>query len=357
MVGVASLSSAAASHTQPNLVRLLSSCERLSASLSSGRVEQSTRADRRRFETYLAVLQRLWHELASGGAGNTVSETLLSEYRRKIERLAELLDADRMISGSGSSLAFTQAQCNSLLSRTQANAELSSRLQTTTCMQEALRSQLLRPGGGGGGGGSSSSGGVGGSEAGEGDGLGGGGGEDSGGGGGGVSGGGGGAGGGGACAAGASSGGSLACAAPAAFASRAPFNSSFAARAGLRGAGGAGGAGGRGVEAESLKTTLAEQRELHESLLSDLADSVGQLRDRSLQARQAVRDDNTTLDSTSTRLDGNKSQLDENNSRLRTLTGTMRSSTCLICMMLVVVCMLFVGTFLMMKVVPKRPRG
>ena len=38
------------------------------------------------------------------------------------------------------------------------------------------------------------------------------------------------------------------------------------------------------------------QRELHDNLRADLADSVGQLRDRSLQARSAVRDDLNTLE-------------------------------------------------------------
>ena len=132
---------------------------------------------------------------------------------------------------------------------------------------------------------------------------------------------------------------------------RAPFNAAF----GRRGLGAR--AGSRGVDAEALQSSLSEQRELHDTLLADLADSVGQLRDRSLQARSAVRDDLRTLDSTSTQLDGNRAKLDENNTRLRIATNAMRSSTCMICLMLAVVCMLFVGTFLMMKVVPKRPRA
>ena len=148
----------------------------------------------------------------------------------------------------------------------------------------------------------------------------------------------------------------MASAAPA-FASRDPFNSSFAARAGAARAGLRGAGGGSGIEAEALQTTLAEQRELHDTLLSDLADSVGQLRDRSIQARQAVRNDNTTLDSTSAQLDGNQAKLDENNSRLRTQLAAMRSSSCWICMMIMVVCALFVFMFLMMKVVPKRQRA
>ena len=64
----ASASAGAASHTKVNLARLLRSCEQLSASLSAPGVSQGSstrRADRRRFETYLSVLQRMWHDLAN----------------------------------------------------------------------------------------------------------------------------------------------------------------------------------------------------------------------------------------------------------------------------------------------------
>ena len=330
------MTASASSHTKVNLARLLRSCEQLSASLSASGSHGSAarRADRRRFETYLSVLQRMWHDLAnSSGLGATtaggsgVSEALLSEYRRKIERLAELLDAEKMISGSGSALALTQAQCNGSLTREQANAELSSRLKTTTCMQQAVRSQLLQPAAAPGSD-QGSDGLAGGDPA-------------------------GGAGGESSAASVASSG------APGGGSESAqslPGRAPFAAAFGRRGGGGGGGSGS-GIEAEALQSTLAEQRELHDNLLADLADSVGQLRDRSLQARSAVRDDLHTLDSTSTQLDGNRAKLDENNSRLRAATNAMRSSTCMICLMLIVVCALFVGTFLMMKIVPKRPRA
>ena len=297
------------SHTRPNLVRLLRSCERLSTTISSGAARHG---DKRRFQTYLAVLQRQWHELASTSAmlpSSGVGDALLAEYRRKIERLAELLDADRMLSGSGSVLAMTQACCNVSLTRAEANAELSSRLQTTTYMQEAQRSQLLQP--------------MGDADTGQDD----------------------------ADAAGGAAGAASAPGGPrlatrGAQASRATFDATFGRRSG----------GSRsGINDEALQTTLAEQREMHDTLLADLASSVGQLRDRSMQARQAVRNDNRTLDAVSEQMDGNRAKLDENNHRLRVALQAMRSSTCLICLLILVVCALFIGTFFLMKLVPKRP--
>ena len=99
------------------------------------------------------TLTRLWQELQKqseqrewlGGSVACCSEAQLGEYRRHIERLAELLDDGKLLSGAGSQLALTQALCNGNLTREQANAELSSRLHATSRMQQALRNQLLGP--------------------------------------------------------------------------------------------------------------------------------------------------------------------------------------------------------------------
>lgn len=115
-----------------NLERLLRSCDELSGSLEG-------RAERRRYETYLTVLLRQWQALADE---RTCPAEVLGEFRRKIERLAELLDEGKLLSGSGSALALAQAQCNANLTRSQVNAELSTRLREKERMQQALRSQL-----------------------------------------------------------------------------------------------------------------------------------------------------------------------------------------------------------------------
>ena len=85
-------------HTKINLDRLLRSCDALGDSLAD-------KAARRRFVTYLTVLQRYWHDLDAAGE----SEVVLGEYRRRIERLAELVDEGKMLSGVGSALALSQA--------------------------------------------------------------------------------------------------------------------------------------------------------------------------------------------------------------------------------------------------------
>lgn len=64
--------------------------------------------------------------------------------------------------------------------------------------------------------------------------------------------------------------------------------------------------------------------------IAEMAASVGNLRDRSLQARQAVRDDCNTLETTSAVMDTNAAQLGENNTRLRQQLKSMSSSTCLV---------------------------
>jgi uncharacterized coiled-coil protein SlyX len=125
-------------HTKINLDRLLRSCDALGDSLAD-------KAARRRFVTYLTVLQRYWHDLDAAGE----SEVVLGEYRRRIERLAELVDEGKMLSGVGSALALSQAHNNAGLTRAQANAELASRHGATTRVQESARTLLLQPSGGG----------------------------------------------------------------------------------------------------------------------------------------------------------------------------------------------------------------
>ena len=300
------------SHTHTNLVRLLSSCDRLSAG------GFRARAERRRFETYLSVLQRMWHELAAESeptASSTVracapSEEQLSEYRRRIERLAELLDGQKMLSGAGSALAFTQAQCNASLTREQANAELSSRLHATSRMQAALRDQLLGPAAGTGASatGTELADPIGSPGA--------------------------------AGPSGTLPGGGSAKIAAAARDSLLPRR----------------GGGADSAEAESLSETLARERQAQDDALADLTQMAGALRDRSMQARQAVRAHCSTLDTTSTSIDKNRSKLDQNMSRLRQQLRSMRSSTCYILLMLVAVFALFTFTFLLMKVAPKPSR-
>lgn len=116
-----------------NLERLIRSCEVMSGEIQEKRA-------RRRFETYLSVLQRYWHELAA----TRCSEEVLGEYRRKIEYLADLLDDDKLLAGGGAGLARSQAANSNSLTREEANAELQMRLSTATRIQEQLRSQLMQ---------------------------------------------------------------------------------------------------------------------------------------------------------------------------------------------------------------------
>ena len=269
--------------TRTNLERLLRSCERLSGDMHG-------RADRQRFESYLVVLQRQWRELK---AQSQCSEDALAEFRRKIQRLAELLDEGKLLSGAGSSLALTQAHCNAHLSRSQANAELVNRLREKERMQQALRSQLslevssvvssVGPSG-----------------------------------------------------------------VPVSEASARAVQMGRAAATGARATG--------GMEAEALRATLQTERAAQEHLMSDLLRSVGELRDRSVQARHAVREDNNTLDMTSKEVDKNQSQLGTISARLRAQIMAARSSSCLVFFMLLFVAVVFFLTLLLMKVKSKNGR-
>ena len=80
-----------------------------------------------------------------------------------------------------------------------------------------------------------------------------------------------------------------------------------------------------------------------------------ELKDKSLQAREAVKDDVASLESTADVLDLNQAKLDENNERLKAQVKSMRGSTCMTWLMLLVVCVLFVFTFFFMKVRPSPP--
>ena len=254
--------------TRTNLERLLRSCERLSGDMHG-------RADRQRFESYLVVLQRQWRELK---AQSQCSEDALAEFRRKIQRLAELLDEGKLLSGAGSSLA-----------RSQANAELVNRLREKERMQQALRSQLslevssVGPSG-----------------------------------------------------------------VPVSEASARAVQMGRAAATGARATG--------GMEAEALRATLQTERAAQEHLMSDLLRSVGELRDRSVQARHAVREDNNTLDMTSKEVDKNQSQLGTISARLRAQIMAARSSSCLVFFMLLFVAVVFFLTLLLMKVKSKNGR-
>eukprot|EP00966_Prymnesium_polylepis_P322197 7378464-Prymnesium_polylepis.3 len=71
-----------------NMERLLASCERMAA---AGDIH--AKADRRRYETYLGVLQRYWHELCDASNGG---DEWLGEYRRKIDHLTDLIDDEKL---------------------------------------------------------------------------------------------------------------------------------------------------------------------------------------------------------------------------------------------------------------------
>ena len=302
---------ATASHTRVNLARLLRACDKL----SNGGL--STRAERRRLDTYLVTLRQQCKELEDARC----AAPLLTEYWRRIDRLEELLDAGKLRTGMGSALAFTQAQCNASLTREQANAELTNRLHATSRMQEELRSQLLQQPGADADGAPAPT-----DAAHE------------------------------AVAAAAEPGAGMGAAAAVAIANGA--TASGRASGGGSGGSGGGGSGGGGqrydVEAEALSETLASQREQQEQLLERILLSVGDMKQRQLSANAAVRQDAGTLDAMGNTLDGNRAQLDDNMGKLRQQLQSMSVSTCATCLMMIVVCVLWVLTFVLMKTVPKR---
>ena len=317
---------ATASHTRVNLARLLRACDKL----SNGGL--STRAERRRLDTYLVTLRQQCKELEDARC----AAPLLTEYWRRIDRLEELLDAGKLRTGMGSALAFTQAQCNASLTREQANAELTNRLHATSRMQEELRSQLLQQPGADADGAPAPT-----DAAHE------------------------------AVAAAAEPGAGMGAAAAVAIANgatasgRASGGGSGGSGSGGSGSGGSGsggsgggGSGGGGqrydVEAEALSETLASQREQQEQLLERILLSVGDMKQRQLSANAAVRQDAGTLDAMGNTLDGNRAQLDDNMGKLRQQLQSMSVSTCATCLMMIVVCVLWVLTFVLMKTVPKR---
>ena len=75
-----------AKHVRVNLVRLLSSTEKLSNALAT-----SDKHTKRRYETYVKVLSKYWQELSDG---RETPADALTEYRRRIDRLAELVERD-----------------------------------------------------------------------------------------------------------------------------------------------------------------------------------------------------------------------------------------------------------------------
>lgn len=317
-----------ATRVRVNLERLLRCSEKLGNELSG-------ESDRRRLLTYLSVLERYWHELDAARC----SKAVLDEYRRKIEHIGDLLDDEKMLAGSGGALARSQAHNNASLTREQANSELASRLNAASRVQQALRSQLMQHVEGVATSGDASS------HA--------------------------------SCAAvdalpamcagsmpGCSSvGAATAAAATAAAASSLFLEPGAAERAALVGAmGGAGsgsGGGGNGggdgsAEPEGLGRTLETQRELQDDLLEDLGELVAQMKDKSLQAREAVKDDTAVLDATGNVIDLNQAKLDASNEALKQQINAMRGSTCITWLMLLLVCLIFVFMFFFMKLFKKK---
>jgi hypothetical protein len=118
--------------TRVNLERLLRCSERLAD-------EIKTESDRRRLLTYLSVMERYWHELEAAKC----SAAVLAEYRRKIEHIGDLLDDEKMLTGSGGALARSRLHNHATLTREEANSELASRLNAANRVQQELRSQLM----------------------------------------------------------------------------------------------------------------------------------------------------------------------------------------------------------------------
>ena len=108
----------------------------------------------------------------------------------------------------------------------------------------------------------------------------------------------------------------------------------------------------------SLKAAGVEKRrELQDDLLEDLGGLVSEMKAKSLKAREAVREDTATLDSTGSVMDDNQAKLDANNETLKQQVKSMRSSTCMTWLMLLMVVVLFIGTFLFMKLFKKKNKG
>lgn len=319
----------AASTTQRckvNLERLLRCCERLAD-------EMRTESDRRRLLTYLSVLERYWHELDAARCNAAV----LAEYRRKIEHIGDLLDDEKMLAGSGGALARSRLRNHTTLSCEQANSELASRLNAASRVQQELRSQLMHHVEGApstADEAASLSTGHAGVEA--------------------------------------RGAGALRLAASVAAGPNTVATSTAAAAVAAAASLGGASIGGRaaarvadareallpgsGVEAESVGQTLETQRQLQEELLEDLGQLVSELKDKSMQARDAVRDDTATLDETGSVVDLNQAKVDENNERLKAQVKSMRGSKCWTWLMLLVVCVLFVATFFFMKVFAKKKK-
>ena len=108
------------------------------------------------------------------------------------------------------------------------------------------------------------------------------------------------------------------------------------------------------ADPESIGRALENQRELQDDLLEDLGGLVAQMKDKSLQAREAVKDDTVVLDSTGNVIDLNQAKLDASNEALKQQINAMRGSTCITWLMLLLVCLLFVFMFFFMKLFKKK---
>jgi len=284
-----------------DLQRLLRACDALAADLTPT-------AHQRRLGIYISVLERYWHEIDEK---SFCTNEAMAEYWRKIERLADLLDESKLLSGAG---AHSRAHSNSKLSRGEANAEIADRLNAANRVQQALREKLMHHvvGPPAAGPGSSrvpdpspqiaplASGGE--------------------------------------------------PPAPAAAGSSSPAGARKLSTAAGSGAGGREGA----IAAESVEKTLEEQRQLQDTIVDDTAHLLAEYKSKALQARRVVAEDVQTLDTTDEVLEANQAQLDANNEKLRAQLKRMQGSTCIVWLMMLVVCAMFVGTFLLMKVRPKR---
>lgn len=259
-----------------NLSRLIAACERVSvAALEEPR-------ERRRQEAFLSHLHAQWLSLASLSHNGHPS---LNEFRRKIEHLADVVEAGKMRCGGGG-----QAHNQPHLSRAQANGELCRRISATSRVEEARRQELVSGREGRGGreegreaGREEGGGREGGIEV-----------ERDGG-----------------------EGSSLKdtlrraralpplpshplpAVHPAAESERVAHGGGSASAAAVaRGLGSEGGSEGRGGEDGEMDRLHDVQRQLQESLIGETAQMAAQLRERSLLSRKAITSDSSTLDST-----------------------------------------------------------
>eukprot|EP00310_Coccolithus_braarudii_P013375 CAMPEP_0183354296 /NCGR_PEP_ID=MMETSP0164_2-20130417/37227_1 /TAXON_ID=221442 /ORGANISM="Coccolithus pelagicus ssp braarudi, Strain PLY182g" /LENGTH=272 /DNA_ID=CAMNT_0025527151 /DNA_START=138 /DNA_END=956 /DNA_ORIENTATION=- len=266
--------------------RLLRCCDELATELH-------TRETQRKLATFVSVLERYWHEVDA--AGDCIDDEM-GEYWRKIEALAELISDEKLLSASSG--LVSRVHSNSRLTRSEANAELSNRLNAANRVQQALREQLMVHVEGEG-----------------------------------------------AQTEARSRHGGLAAewARPAVAVAAAPLAQPATPHVEAEAS----------VEAASVGVALEREREAQDALVDDSAQMLNELHKKMLRQRDAVNDDLRVLDDTSDVLDANAATMEATNERLRQQVQKMQGSTCLVWLMVLVVCLAFMGTFLFMKAVPK----